>query len=896
MDVGTNTGENFDEHKHLNRNETALCHGHHHVCCFCCHCCCKRRKCYIEEDHINDNNWINTRKNRYHERNNTSEADNCCYRKGVKIDISNGNRTHNECDYYCNTATWDDSDCTDVDSEEDTHKKTNRYKPLLSHEYKANVNGVRSILNDSYKDLRDPFFEKTRSDSASPRSLTDSMSLYRTPLSSPSLRSCIKDPFISNSYQRNLSRNSSYSSVYDRVPSRDQTNNRYYDKQTSRDPFSRVHSIEPDRLNNRAREEARRRRRKSSILGKNSRRKTSQWSLNNAVYSNNKVNNSSSTPPANTGYLMPTEGCHCSSCVKVFGNRSLTTAQRKKSRTKQQQQLHQQLQLLLKQQQQIQQQQEQVKKDEEHQVQPQFKRSFGLIETKNKSCELNLTDTSSAEPIEAPEWPVYNNEISKSPQNVDSSNIILSESNKLSGSTTSVHPTQNKCVDDSSSNVIDSGTVFASPFYALDQTIHKSSFNSDNILNGTNSTDTCVVNISKIFTESKAHSNLTDSRRISLTLTEEYMSTVDSVSTLTSTTTTVTTATPTCAKTSNMAARVSYSAPASSPYPLQETFSDDIVGEENGVKNENCPAKSDKEYASTNIALSSDTLSIELLNENLLNSSPESKYSENNCSDTINDGSNKRKSGLFVAFDPIDLETNVSNSNGANNESSCFKPLDYSYSEPSVINKLLDYVSNYDGKRRESLQIDNETRKKSFILSDSEEKVQNDSSETHNKNENMVVITDKDGSGNTTYTSDKADNKNCITYKQTSSKENTPPYSLHPPKMRFIPGFFDAPHNHNNILPLYRKTLSESNIFAKDHSNVDRLKQIVSKARGTTGEVTVRSAQPRLANEQAMSSNSCKSVHHSIANVRYSEVNPFSWDIATNYSPKVIISIIILSQ
>ena len=117
--------------------------------------------------------------------------------------------------------------------------------------------------------------------------------------------------------------------------------------------------------------ESKTQRKKSSVvLGSVYRRKSSNLSSGKIVDGH--------TNASSLKHFIPTAGCHCSSCMKVFGSNKTTT--RKKSRIKQQQLIQQQLETLLKQQRQIQQHQLAIKR-RENRSQPSLNRSYGFIDT-----------------------------------------------------------------------------------------------------------------------------------------------------------------------------------------------------------------------------------------------------------------------------------------------------------------------------------------------------------------------------------------------------------------------------------------------------------------------------------------------------------------------------------
>lgn len=588
-------------------------------------------------------------------------------------------------------------------------------------------------------------------------------------------------------------------------------------------------------------EETRKPRKKSSASSKASnRRKVSSWSMSNAAYNSNKTSypnsttningNNASTTPTSSGYLMPTVGCHCSHCTKVFGSRNQGTL-RKKSRSKQQQQLHQQLQLLLLQQQQFQlhQRQEMSKPESaEPSQQPVLRRSYGVIDTTVTSASRKIS-ADSAVSTTTPE--------SLFPDSPEANKIL--EISDLQPPFTGVYSS--------------SSTVRASDSLAN---------------NNSNVTESSIVDSQKSsdFSSSSTPTNELDSEIVSPSVRNRKSgfvkhlekldlqdpSVVDPNS-LNASTTTLTTTSPHSANPSRQRTRVSYSSSSALMSPLAANIIDQSFTSESQLdKSLTSDNMQSSEYHSADEGINSPGIEANSKNLNFAFESSDNQLLKQSITlwqrqnfGEMNEGKNE-----ILRFQ----NPNMSNFEINNNECTSADALP-SYDEINGTSKH-DYQkettvekSNNEEAPALSRNYVNATRStaaKQLINSREMSRIKRKSKSR--------LLTKLDGKENSV-----------------SSKKD------------FSALMFDFPSSQANILPLYRKTLSESNIFAKDHSNVERRKQIASKHFG--GKMC-QTAQPRLP-DCCVISRPSGNLHKSVVKINYSEVNPFSWDLQICRNRKV---------
>ena len=892
MDIGTNTIESFIESTNrLISDQDYCCHRPWQCCHFTKHnCCSAHNHCHnIRRDC--SSSCYNSNTGPCRKRNVVYEC--CC---GQKTTVRRKSHRNDENDQIkCGDAAveaWDDSDYTDF-SDDDGRNGIDRQKSFYFGNKKQD--NFRYIINDSYKTIKDVSSEKTRSDSPSPRSVADHSKFpFRSAqLNSPLQRHGSRDTQISSPYERLLSRNVSYNSVYDTRYNRDPSISSHYDRQLTREP-SRLQSIEPERAVL-SREEARRRRKKSSVSGSGHRRKISQWSLNNTTYNNGRTNynysingNNSGTPPVRSGYLMPTVGCHCTNCLKVFGNRSSIATTRKKSKTKQQQLLHQQLQFLLKQQQQIQQEQEQSKQDQVK-SQPQYNRSFGLIDadvieaprkissdsavsmsSPESICE-DLLEEKSSETHYRIHINIKENKISdksKLSNHVDSNSL---EAVKISHSNESTDDLKPDTINSSQQSNIICTSLSADTRHLSDTQSHNSQIITEKEHNSTQ-----ALEKTKFFTN---FFPVMAVQKNSTAVSTDTSASEDSEPFTTSTATTVTTTALKCARSNRVTTRVSYNnLPISvSPVPFLEHPLMNKLSLQNADGDSVIARNINGKVPQTRNSL--DTAH----DPNNYESRPE-----------ISNGSNRKGSGsnnnaTFIAIDPhserdkplnIQLVASPTELMGSRTE--------LMGSRTELMGSRTELMgSRAELKGNRTLFLHESNAAKHFDFNILPTRCEDKNSPILNRN--YTEVTSK---GSCTSKLDiKKDNRKIRTLLDNSNDCDCTGVSCTESqlsKTSFTPGYFQFPNDKTDILPLYRKTLSESNIFAKDRSNVDMLKRVVSRA---AEDYVCKTAQPRMVKETVERNCDMSKLksdnHRSILNVHYCEVNPFKWDVITNKNVQV---------
>ncbi|XP_047741312.1 NAD(+) hydrolase sarm1 isoform X4 [Hyalella azteca] len=492
---------------------------------------------------------------------------------------------------------------------------------------------------------------------------------------------------------------------------------------------------------------------------------------------------------------MPTVGCHCSHCIKIFGNRSQNSI-RKKSRMKLQQQLQQQLQWLLMQQQQLQQQQhERLSQENDNQSeQTLLPKSYGVLDLemddkdKVSNSSSRKTSTDSAVSTTTPE-----SLVPESP-----------EDRRLLGLPDSCTTLGNKDPNESIVSLSSSPPVL-----------------SNSKISGRTPT------ASQINRRNKNKENTRNFKKLSV---ETGLK------------------------------------PGSRSFRVNSILND---------ANEGCKSSN----ISTTTVLTSpphiDTSQHRTCVTDSCLSSMSSQAFENNFASSVP----KDQEGNY--FSPIDVNLNLSQ-NHSSNSLEIFPNV-----EPAIDLVMLgdDSGGEYEHEENSLGSYSNDGAKSissSFLNLVNDSEVDSAASDEILLSRNVFSTTTTEintsNSNEVLAEKQQSDTPRMVDKKSRGrlQRKYSGPLEISESQTKIVfPSLlFDTPATEDDILPLYRKAMSESNIFAKDNSSVERRKLIASK---NFENYFCKSAQPRF-DEYPKKDNS-NTVNIRCSQTQHSEVNPFSWDI-----------------